>query len=78
MMSDLIERLRHYDRRTAAGDMVEAAQRIEELEKVLHRIVNGGTAVLCTAVVGDCPVNPEVLEQIVKDAMAVLREQSKQ
>jgi hypothetical protein len=34
-MSHLIERLRNYDRTTAAKDMVEAAYRIERLEAAL-------------------------------------------
>ncbi len=37
-MSDLVKRLRDYDRTTAATDMVEAAARIEALEAALHKI----------------------------------------
>jgi hypothetical protein len=39
-MSDLTERLREYDRTTAAKDMVEAADRIEMLENVLRTIIS--------------------------------------
>jgi hypothetical protein len=37
-MSDLVKRLRDYNRMTAANDMVEAAARIEALEAALHKI----------------------------------------
>ena len=42
-MSDLVERLRDYDRTTAATDMVEAADRIEALEAALQKIANPST-----------------------------------
>jgi predicted RNA-binding protein associated with RNAse of E/G family len=50
----------------------EATDRIEALEAALQRIVNGGTSVLISAALDECQINPEVLEQIVKDARAVL------
>jgi hypothetical protein len=37
-MSDIVKRLRDYDRTTAAKDMVEAADRIEALEAALRRM----------------------------------------
>lgn len=42
----------------------------DELRKALQRIANGGTSVLISATLDECPINPDVLEQIVKDAVA--------
>ena len=72
-MSDLIERLR-YPAFEHAGTavMVEAADRIETLSAALRGIVNGGTMVLLTASMDECPVNPDALEQIINDARAAL------
>jgi hypothetical protein len=54
-----------------------AEARIAALEAVLRRIVNGGTMVLLTASMDECPVNPDVLEQIINDARAALVEGDK-
>lgn len=42
------------------------------LRGALQRIANGGTSVLISAALDDCPINPDVLDQIVKDATAAL------
>jgi hypothetical protein len=47
-------------------------RRIEALEAALRRIVNDGTMGLLTASMDECPVNPDVLEQIINDARAAL------
>lgn len=49
-----------------------AVMEIERLKAALGRIARGGTAVLISAALDECPVNPDVLQQIVTDANAAL------
>ena len=73
-------------RRTAAfitsqtGDpaawVIEAADRIEELEAALGRIERGGTSVLLDAALNDDLINPDVLQKIVTEARAALPQSS--
>jgi hypothetical protein len=53
-------------------ERVDLEARIEQLEAALRRIDKGGTAVLITAAIDECPINPKVLEQIVVEAAAAL------
>lgn len=80
-MVDIVERLRVWPAAygedamssTYVGEMAKnAADEIERMRNALKRISNGGTSVLISAVLDECPVNPDVLEQIVKDAVAGL------
>jgi hypothetical protein len=47
-------------------------ERVDELERGLSRIIRGATSVLLDAMLNDDPINPKVLQEIIKDAQAAL------
>jgi hypothetical protein len=84
-MNNIVERLRDLHKQATVershyyvgNCALDAADHIEALEVALRRIVNGGTMGLLTASMDECPVNPDVLEQIINDARAALAPQER-
>jgi len=56
----------------AIAQLESLRSQVEGLRTALGRIERGGTSVLFDAALNDDPINPDVLQEIVKDASSAL------
>ncbi len=77
-MSDIVARMKNYipgepAHEEAVPEVLELAiAEIERLRKALGRIQRGSLSVLLDAALSESPINPDVLNEICKDAGAAL------